>query len=112
MPKLNLNPVAGSSFGFKHSEASKKLIAEFRKDKPVYELTKIKLSKLFSGELNPFWSNKHSEKLNKKMRVSKLVELNPMFNKDKSKEFIEQINKDKSGANNPMFGKKKPKNFS
>lgn len=27
MPKLNLNPVAGSSLGFKHSEASKKLIA-------------------------------------------------------------------------------------
>lgn len=44
MPKLNLNPVAGSSLGFKHSEASKKLIAEFIKDKPVSELTKIKLS--------------------------------------------------------------------
>lgn len=47
MPKLNLNPVAGSSLGFKHSEPYKKLIAEFRKDKPVSELTKIKLSKLF-----------------------------------------------------------------
>lgn len=47
MPKLNLNPVAGSSLGFKHSEASKKLIAEFIKDKPVSELTKIKLSELF-----------------------------------------------------------------
>lgn len=53
-PILNLNRVAGSSVGFKHSEESKKLISEFRKGKPLSKSTKIRLSSLFSGELNPF----------------------------------------------------------
>lgn len=53
-PILNLNPTAGSSMGFKHSEESKRLISEFRKGKPLSEYTKKKLSALFSGELNPF----------------------------------------------------------
>lgn len=53
-PILNLNPRAGSSLGFKHSEESKKLIAEFRKGKPLSEETKSRLSALLSGELNPF----------------------------------------------------------
>jgi hypothetical protein len=53
-PILNLNPRAGSSLGFKHSEESKKLIAEFRKGKPLSEETKSRLSDLLSGELNPF----------------------------------------------------------
>lgn len=53
-PLLNLNPTAGSSLGFKHSEESKKLISEFRKGKPLSDSTKKRLSILFSGELNPF----------------------------------------------------------
>lgn len=107
MPIINLNPVAGSSLGFKHSEKSKKLIAEFKKDKPLSELTKLKLSKLFSGKLNPFWSKKHSVNTIEKMRTAKLGVLNPMYNKSKPKKFIEHMYKDKSGANNPMFGKTK-----
>nr|UEX92768.1 hypothetical protein [Ophiocordyceps lanpingensis] len=47
-PVLNLNPTAGSSMGFKHSEESKRLISEFRKGKPLSEKTKIRLSTLFS----------------------------------------------------------------
>jgi len=53
-PILNLNPLAGSSMGFKHSEESKRLISEFRKAKPLSSETKKRLSELFSGELNPF----------------------------------------------------------
>jgi hypothetical protein len=53
-PILNLNPTAGSSLGFKHSEESKRLISEFRKGKVLSEDTKKRLSILFSGELNPF----------------------------------------------------------
>lgn len=53
-PILNINPLAGSSLGFKHSEESKKLISEFRKGKPLSEETKSRLSTLLSGELNPF----------------------------------------------------------
>lgn len=43
-PVLNLNPTAGSSIGFKHSEESKRLISEFRKGKPLSENTKKRLS--------------------------------------------------------------------
>ncbi len=107
MPLLNLNPQAGSSLGFKHSDESKKLIAEFRKGKPLSEKTKLKLSNLFSGELNPFWSKTHSLASLDKMRKSKLGELNPMYKKPKSKEFLEHMYKDRSGVNNPMFGKPK-----
>jgi hypothetical protein len=53
-PALNINPVAGSSLGFKHSEESKKLISEFRKGRVLSLDVKKKLSLLFSGELNPF----------------------------------------------------------
>lgn len=47
-PKLNLNPIAGSSLNFKHTEESKKLMSEFRKGKPLSEKTKKRLSVLFS----------------------------------------------------------------
>lgn len=66
---------------------------------------KKKLSQLFSGELNPFWSKKHNSNSLNKMSKSKIGELNPMFGKPKSKEFIEQMYKDKTGANNPMSKK-------
>ena len=70
-PVLNLNPIAGSSMGFKHSEESKKLISEFRKGKPLSDSTKKRLSILFSGELNPFWSKTHSADTLSKMSKSK-----------------------------------------
>lgn len=109
-PILNLNPHAGSSLGFKHSEESKFLIAQSRKGKPLSEDTKARLSALLSGKLNPFcWGGlrptlqKHKPETIAKMSESKLGELNPMFNKPKSKAFIEEMSKDKTGANNPMF---------
>ncbi len=106
-PVLNLNPVAGSSMGFKHSEESKKLMSEFRKGKNLSENTKKKFSILFSSKLKPFWSKIHSPETLEKMSQSKRGKLNPMFNKEKSKEFLEQMYRDKRGANNPMFGKAK-----
>lgn len=106
-PVLNLNPTAGSSMGFKHSEESKRLMSEFRKGKPLSENTQKRLSALFSGELNPFWSKRHSPETLAKMSKSKVGELNPMFNKEKSKEFIAYMSRDRRGPNNPMFGKPK-----
>jgi hypothetical protein len=53
-PILNINPLPGSSLGFKHSEESKKLISYFRKGKPLSEEIKSRLSTLLFGELNPF----------------------------------------------------------
>lgn len=104
-PIINLNPTAGSSLGFRHSEESKQLIAEFRTGKSLSEKTRLRLSELFSGELNPFWGKTHNSDTLTKMRLSKLGELNPMNGKDKSPEFIEQMYRDKSGKNNPMYGK-------
>ena len=59
-PSLNLNPNADSSFEFKHTEESKKLIAEYNKNKTVSESTRQRLSELFSKELNPFWGKTHT----------------------------------------------------
>ena len=106
-PVLNLNPTAGSSMGFNHSEESKRLISEFRRGKPLSEKTKKRLSALFSGELNPFWSKSHTPATLEKMSKSKVGALNPMFNKEKSEEFVAHMNKDRKGSNNPMFGKTK-----
>lgn len=53
-PVLNVNPIAGSLLGFKHSDETKALLASLRTGKPLSEETKQLLSELFSGELNPF----------------------------------------------------------
>lgn len=104
-PVLNLNPTAGSSLGFKHSEKTKVLLANLRTGKSLSEETKQLLSELFSGELNPFWSKTHNLDTLTRMKLSKIGELNPMYGRDKSPEFIEQMHKDKHGSNNPMWGK-------
>lgn len=104
-PILNLNPTAGSSLGFKHSDETKALLASLRKGKSLSEETKQLLSELFSGELNPFWGKTHNLDTLTKMKLSKIGELNPMYNKNKSPEFIEQMYKNKNGSNNPMWGK-------
>jgi len=104
-PIININTIAGSTLGFKHTDETKKIIAEFRKGKSLSKETRERLSILFSGELNPFWGKIHNRNTLDKMKKSKLGKLNPMFNKEKSKEFVEQMYKDKSGINNPMYGK-------
>lgn len=123
-PILNLNPTAGSSLGFKHSDETKALLASLRKGKSLSEETKQLLSELFSspgpvgpggvsagrspgrsGELNPFWGKTHNLDTLTKMKLSKIGELNPMYSKNKSPEFIEQMYKNKNGSNNPMWGK-------
>jgi len=42
-PVYNLNPIAGSSMGFKHTEEYKQFISEFRKGKPLSDETKKNL---------------------------------------------------------------------
>lgn len=104
-PLLNLSPTAGSNYGYKHSEETKRMWSKLRMGTKLSEETKAILSKLFSGELNPFWGKTHNQDTLLRMRFSKIGELNPMFGKEKSPEFIEQMYKDKSGSNNPMWGK-------
>jgi hypothetical protein len=49
------------------------------------ETTKLKLSILFSGELNPFWGKTHDSITLEKRSKNKLGVLNPMYNKKKIK---------------------------
>lgn len=104
-PVLNINPTAGSSLGFKHSDETKALLAKLRTGKSLSNETKQLLSELFSGELNPFWGKTHNLDSLTKIRLAKIGELNPMYQREKSPEFIEQMYKDKHGSNNPMWGK-------
>ncbi|KAG1258273.1 hypothetical protein G6F68_008861 [Rhizopus microsporus] len=104
-PVLNINPTAGSSLGFKHSNETKELLAKLRTGKSLSDETKQLLSELFSGELNPFWGKTHNLDTLTRMKLSKIGELNPMYGKDKSPEFLEQMYKNKQGSNNPMWGK-------
>ena len=97
-----------SSLGFKHSEQSKKSIANFRMGRKHTDVTKQKLSEMLSGELAPFLGKSPSDSTLALMCASKLGEKNPMFNKEKSPEFIARHSskKDRSGSANPMYGKK------
>lgn len=109
-PTLNMNPIAGSSLGFKHTKESKQLIRESRLGKSLSESTKARLSLLFSGPLNPFWGRKHTPETLKFLSENKKGSNHPLFGKPKSAyapEFIAQQTRDKRGANNPMYGKQK-----
>lgn len=59
-PALNINPTAGYSLGYQHSEETKQLLSSLRMGKSLSEETKQLLSKLFSGELNTFWGKTHN----------------------------------------------------
>ncbi len=71
-PVLNINPRAGSSLGFKHSDETKALLAKLRIGKPLSDETKQLLSELFSGELNPFWDKTHNLDTLTRMKLSKI----------------------------------------
>lgn len=103
---LNLLPETASSLGFKHSLETKLLLSKISAVRKHSELTRQKLSQMFSGEANPFWGKRHKPEFIAKLKQRK-GEANPMFNKDKSPEFIAQMYRDKSGANNPMYDKPK-----
>lgn len=98
----NVLTKAYSSIGFKHSDASKRLISLALKGKPLSLKVKENLSKLFSGSKNPFYGKQHSADLKQKLRILHLGEGNPMFGKPKSAEFTRQQARDKTGVNNHM----------
>jgi len=102
-PVLNLNPTAGSSLGFKHSEESKQKITESKLGKALSPEIKMKLSKINKGKNNPFFGKSHSQET--LIKLSEMKKGKPVLNK--SKEFIDNMYKDRRGALNPMFGKTK-----
>lgn len=53
-PSLNINPTAGSSLNFKHTQETKDLIRNSRLGTLLSNKTKKILSQKLSGNLNPF----------------------------------------------------------
>lgn len=104
---LNYLREAGSSFGFKHTEETKKLLSLLKKGLKYSEETKEKRKDMFKGELNPFSGKSHKPETIAKMKDCKKGEKNPMYQKIKSPEFIAHMTKDRHGPNNPQYGKKK-----
>lgn len=78
---FNVCKTAGNTFGFKHSEKTKKY------------LSKIKKGKL-KGKDSPHWGKKHSIKRRKEN------------SKRQKKYYKENPDKKRMGKNNPMYGKK------
>lgn len=106
-PEYNILQKAGNSLGYKHTESNKLKISLSKKGKKMSLETRQLLSKLFTGENNPFYGKTHSELLKKKWSESKKGENNPMYGKPKSPEFLYHMYKNKSGKNSPMYGKPK-----
>jgi len=59
-PSLNINPTAGFSLNFLHTQETKDLIRNSRLGTLLSNKTKKILSQKLSGSLNPFWSKTHS----------------------------------------------------
>lgn len=101
---LNILRRAGSSLGYKHSEATRKLLSILAKGRHHTAATISKLRDKFTGELNPFFGQTHSAASISKMSAAKRGSLNPMFGQVKSSAFTAMQSSDsKSGESNPMY---------
>lgn len=98
---FNIARDASNTKGFKHSESTKALLRLKRLGKTVSEVTKLKLSLLFSNVGNPFYGKKHTTETLLKMSEVKKGIKNPMFGKEKSPEFTYQMFNNKIGDSNP-----------
>jgi group I intron endonuclease len=77
-------------------------IRQMRLNRKSSKETREKLSRLFSGENNPFFGKKHSEEYKKGMSDSRKGSNNPMHNKVFSPAFLAHQTKNKFGENNHM----------
>jgi len=102
--RLNSSPTAGSTVGYKHTQAAKDLIAARQTGAVVSQATRDLLSSMFKGSLNPMWGKTHDPNTLLEMSALKKGKLNPMYGKPKSPEFIAQQTRDKRGPNNPQYG--------
>lgn len=109
----NINPIAGSSLGYRHSDETKKKmsiaakgavrnpvteetrkkLSEARKGRTLTPAQKEKLSTTRKGKDNPFYGKTHTEE--HKRKISK--EGNPMFNKNHKDESKEKMSLAKKG---------------
>ena len=74
----------------------------------VSDKTKQKLSERFSGENNPMWGKKHSEKTKQKISENHADfsgENHPMWGKKHPEKTKQKMSEKKIGKNNPMYGR-------
>ena len=71
-PEYNLSPTAMTTFGYKHSEETRRKNSLARKGKPLKEETKKKLKEIQRGEGNGFFGWKHTDETKARMRAAKL----------------------------------------
>ena len=60
LPYYNVLKQGYSSLGYKHTEATKKLLSELAQNKVHSDKTKSLISKALVGENNPFYNKSHS----------------------------------------------------
>nr|QYC94366.1 hypothetical protein [Oedogonium sp. 244] len=100
--KYNFLEKASSSDGYKHSPDVIERIRQMRLGTKLSKETREKLSKLFSGEMNPFFGKKHSDEFKKSLSESRKGSKNPMYGKQFSPEFLAYQTKKRAGKNNHM----------
>jgi len=118
--------------GLKHSEETKKKIAEnvpdiSGKNNPMFgktgeecpsfgkqktdktkRLLSIAMKGKYVGEKNPFYGKQHTEKAKQKISIANSGENHPMFGKHPSKETRQKMSAALNGENHPNFGKTLP----
>lgn len=74
-PYYNVLKEGLSSVGYKHTEATKKMLSELAKNRVHSDQTKALISSVNSGENNPFYKKTHSEQSKLKMSNTKSANL-------------------------------------
>lgn len=101
---LNILTLAGSSQGFKHTQATRDYLSSLKIGLFLSMETRTRLSLLFSGSLNPFFGKSHSAEAISTMTAKKQGALNPMYGQAKSPAFLaNQLSASKLGSLNPNF---------
>ena len=77
LPYYNVLKQGYSSLGYKHTEATKKLLSELAQNKVHSEKTKSLISKALVGENNPFYNKSHS--MDAKLRMIEANSAYPVY---------------------------------
>lgn len=77
LPYYNVLKQGYSSLGYRHTEATKKILSELAKNKVHSDITKALISRTITGDNNPFYDKTHS--LNSKLKMIKANSSYPLY---------------------------------